>query len=129
MGWYALTKMQKMAKEGLAILEEGIRNNPDNVELEFTRGQCLLTDFKDKKASEAAFFAARSKATQKTKGDFSKLSETEAEYFSRSLEYLAFFANERKDLDAIRAYLAESEAATPDYVSPKHIRRMLEESK
>ncbi len=127
MGWYALTKMQGKAQQGLAILEEGIRNNPDSVELEFTRGQSLLTDFKDKKGSEDAFLAARTKAIKKAKGNFSKLSESEADYFSRSLAYLAFFAKERGDVDVIRTYLAESEAADPDYVSTKAIQKILTE--
>ncbi len=129
MGWYVLAKMQKKAEQGLAILEEGIRNNPDNVELEFTRGQSLLTDFKDQVASEAAFLAARTKAIRKAKGDFSKLPEPESEYFSRSLDYLAIFAKERGDVDAIRKYLTEAEAADPDYAPTRHIRLMLEELK
>ncbi len=127
MGWYALTKMQKMKKEGLSILEEGIRNNPDSVELEFTRGQSLYSDFEDKKASESAFLASRAKAIRKAKGDFSKLSESESVYFVRSLDYLARFEAERGDIDAIRTYLAEAEAADPDYVSTKAIRKILQE--
>lgn len=129
MGWYVLAKMQKKIELGLAVLDEGVRNNPDNVELEFNRGQSLLTDFKDKAASEAAFMAAREKAIRKAKGDLSKLPEAEGECFSRSLAYLAYFAKERGDFDAIRTYLGESEAAAPDYVSTKQIRKMLEDSR
>ncbi len=129
MGWYVLAKMQKKAELGLAVLEEGIRNNPDNVELEFSRGQSLLTDFKDQTASEAAFMVAREKAIRNAKGDFSKLSESEGEYFTRSLAYLAHFAKDRGDLDTIRQYFRESEAAAPDYAATKNIRKILEESR
>lgn len=126
MGWYVLAKMQKQVDQGLAVLEEGIRNNPDNVELEFTKGQCLFSDVKDKAASEAAFMMAREKSLRNAKGDLSSLPEAEAEIFSRSLAYLAFFAKARGDMDSIRAYLRESESSAPDYVVTGQIRRMLE---
>jgi len=126
MGWYVLAKMQKKVDQGLAVLEEGIRNNPDNVELEFTKGQCLFSDVKDKAASEAAFMTAREKSLRNAKGDLSSLPEAEAEFFSRSLEYLAFFAKERGDIDSIREYLRESETAAPDYAVTGLIRKMLE---
>lgn len=127
MGWYVLAKMQKKVDQGLAVLEEGILNNPDNIQLEFTRGQSLYSDVKDKTASEAAFKVAREKALRKAKGDLSSLPQAEAEVFSRALAYLAFFAKERGDRDSVRAYLRESESVAPDYAATKQIRRLLAE--
>lgn len=127
MGWYVLAKMQKQVDQGLAVLEEGIRNNPDNVELEFTKGQCLFSDVKDKAASEAAFMAAREKSIRNAKGDLSSLPEAEAEFFARALGYLAFIAKDRGDFESIKTYLRESESAAPDYAATRGIRKMLED--
>lgn len=125
-GWYALAKRLKRPKEGLAVLEAGIRANPLNPQLEFTRGQCLYADFKDDAAAEAAFQRARAKALA-TAGDApDKLSEDEALVFVRALEYLAHFAEQRGDVAALRRYCEEAEAAAPDLALTRHLRARLE---
>ena len=128
MGWYVLAKMSKMPQEGLDVLVEGIKNNPDNIELEFTRGQSLFSDFHDKAGAAAAFQVAREKAIRNAKGDLSTLSDDDATLFSRTLFYLGVFARERADIQALRQCLAESEAAAPHYVCTQQLRDMLTEA-
>ena len=125
MGWYVLSKMSKMPQEGLDVLVEGIKNNPDNIELEFTRGQSLFSDFHDKAGAAAAFQVAREKAIRKAKGDLSTLSDEDATLISRTLFYLGVFARDRGDIATLRQCLAESEAAAPDYVCTHQLRDML----
>ena len=125
-GWYALAKMRKLPKEGLAVLEAGLRANPLSAQLEFTRGQCLHADFKDDAAAEAAFQSARAKALATADGAPGKLKEDEAMVLVRALEYLAFFAEKRGDFEAIRRYYREAAAAAPDFASTRHLRARLE---
>lgn len=126
MGWYVLTKMRKQVDAGLAILEEGIRNNPDDLDLAFTLGQSLYTDVKDEAAAEAAFLLVREKARRKSKGDLSKLSEDDGHSLSSALMYLTRMAEERRDLEAIHGYYEDARVAAPTYVATRGIARTIE---
>ena len=125
-GWYALAKMRKNKEAGLAVLEAGIRHNPDNVHLEFTRGQSLLTDFQDETASEAAFQLARSKALAPVDGTPEKLDKDDALLLTHVLSYLGHFAEKRGDAEAIRRYHQEAVAAAPDSPSTRYLGSLLE---
>ena len=125
-GWYALAKIRRLPEQGLAVLEAGIRENPGSAQLEFTRGQSLLSDFKDGPASEAAFQLARAKALAPVGGAPEKLGEDEAFLLTHVLDYLAFFAEKRGDVAAIRRYYEEAVAADPNSVSTRDLLRRLE---
>ena len=108
------------------MLEAGIRENPGSAQLEFTRGQSLLSDFKDGPASEAAFQLARAKALAPVGGAPEKLGEDEAFLLTHVLDYLAFFAEKRGDVAAVRRYYEEAVAADPNSVSTRDLLRRLE---
>jgi hypothetical protein len=124
--WYTLAKIRKLPEQGMAVLEAGIRENPGSAQLEFTRGQSLFSDFKDEQASEAAFLLSRAKALASVDGAPEKLGEDEAMLLTRTLDYLAFFAEKRGDVAALRTYYAEALAAMPDSASTRHLLRCLE---
>lgn len=127
MGWYVLTKMRKRPDAGLAVLQEGIRNNPDDLDLAFTLGQTLYTDLKDKPAAEAAFNLVREKALKKSKHDLTQLSEDDGRFFANALMYLTRIARERGGLEAVRSYLEEARLAAPNYVVTHNIARVIDE--
>ncbi|MFA5203741.1 MAG: hypothetical protein WC708_04980 [Lentisphaeria bacterium] len=57
-GGYWLARRVGQPEEGLRFLEEGIRNNPESCELEFTRGELLLNSLHRPAAAYSAFTAA-----------------------------------------------------------------------
>lgn len=107
-GWYVMAKMQKRPEDGMKILEDGIKNNPESISLEVTRGQSLIGDMKDNVASEAAFLLAREKALKKCGGQPDNLSEEDVLLLRRALSYLIHFASERGDKDVEIQYKTES---------------------
>ena len=126
-GWYVLARMRDRPGEGIKILEEGIRNNPGSIELEFTRGQSLLSDLEAPAAAEEAFGAAREKALLKCSGEPAKLPEDDAAYLVRALQYLGHFAAERGDGATLRRYADEALAAAPGHTATQALQRMANE--
>ena len=57
-GGYWLARRVGQPAEGVRFLEDGIRNNPENSELEFTRGEVLLNTLHQPEAAYSAFTAA-----------------------------------------------------------------------
>lgn len=127
MGWYVLTKMRKHPDAGLAVLQEGIRNNPDDLDLAFTLGQSFYTDMKDQAAAESAFLLVREKAFRKSKQDLTRLSEDDGRSLASALMYLTRLAEARGDIEAMRAYFEEARTAAPNYAATQGIARMIEE--
>jgi len=58
---YWVAERLKRPEEGLRLVEEGIRNNPDSYRLEFTRGEILLHALHNEKAAIEAFLQAERK--------------------------------------------------------------------
>ncbi|NLB69709.1 MAG: hypothetical protein GX804_08535 [Lentisphaerae bacterium] len=109
MGWYIIAKMLKRPEDGMKVLLEGIKNNPDSVALEVTRGQSLYYDMKDNLAAEEVFEKAIHKAAIKTDDDFKRLSVDEIFMLQRAFDYLRHFATEREDMDAAEKYAGRHE--------------------
>ena len=126
-GWYVLARMRNKVDAGIEVLEEGVRNNPDSLDLAFTLGQSLYSDRKDKAAAEAAFLETRAKALRKSGGDLANLSEDDARIFVNALSYLSVMATERGELDKVGKYCAEAETAAPDYAVTHGMRARLDE--
>jgi tetratricopeptide (TPR) repeat protein len=57
-GGYWLARRVGQPAEGVRFLEDGIRHNPENSELEFTRGEVLLNTLHQPEAAYSAFTAA-----------------------------------------------------------------------
>lgn len=126
MGWYVLAKMRRQPEAGLVVLEEGIRNNPLDLELAYTLGQTLYTDFRKPEEAAAAFEALRRKAREKSQGDLKTLTENDGRMLANALVYLATMARARGDTAAIRDYFSEAAAVAPTYASTRAIQRLLE---
>lgn len=60
-GAYWLARRLHMVDEGLRFVAEGIRNNPDSADLEFCRGELLLSARKDYDGASQAFEQVRRK--------------------------------------------------------------------
>ncbi|NOY82901.1 MAG: hypothetical protein GXP31_18035 [Kiritimatiellaeota bacterium] len=100
---YWVAERLKHPEEGLKILAEGIRNNPDAYRLEFTRGEILLHMLKDREAAFNAFHAAMRKwettyarAPEKKKPDVFQ--------YGNILLYLAVLSERKNALEDARRY-------------------------
>jgi hypothetical protein len=92
--------------EALRILEEGIRNNPGDAELEIDAGCIHLNRLHDSSAALACFERAHAKWAQAQEAQ----SPADGDLKLRILFYLCHLAKQRKDTAALDRYFAEAQA-------------------
>lgn len=103
---YVLERMTHHPEKAVELLQEGIRNNPENASLPFSLGEIYFHRMKEWGKAEIAFATARAKCRDTENDKLLRL---------RSLAYLGFLADKRNDRKAILTYLAEART-----LSPKH---------
>lgn len=121
-GSYVLAKMARRPEEGVRLLEEGVRANPNDAGLSFSLGELLLNTLKDAARAEPCFVSAFEKCrpAEGPDGDDARLLKV------RTLFYLGYLAKRRGDLARVRACLAEAEAVSPGHASVSGLRKLLE---
>ncbi|MBM4163814.1 MAG: hypothetical protein FJ222_05180 [Lentisphaerae bacterium] len=92
--------------EALRILEEGIRNNPGDAELEIDAGCIYLNRMHNSSAALACFERAHVKWTQAQEAQ----SPVDGDLKLRILFYLCYLAKQRNDTAALGRYFAEAQA-------------------
>ena len=125
---YVLSSMYGDKDKALAVLEEGLRTNPDSSELEFQKGELLLRDFKDPAKARAAFRSAFAKAPRDH--HLENRDDIDATLLEvRALSYLGKLASaDGDDLELRRCYdLARTIA--PDHSITESLRRLAEGEK
>lgn len=120
---FVLEDMLKRPAEAVLLLEEGVRNNPDNAEIEFALGKLLLHKLSDAPRAERAFVAALGKCrpAEGAAGDEERFLK------GNILFYLGYLAKQRGDMARARAYLAQAEAFDPVHVGTRNLRDLLKE--
>lgn len=122
MGSYVLAKMAGRTEEGVRLLEEGIRANPNDAGLAFSLGELLLNTLKDAARAEPYFVLA----VEKYRPAEGPLGEEARVLNVRALFYLGYLAKQRGDLARVREYLSQAEALYPGHVSVRDLRKLLE---
>ena len=108
--WHTANNMMQDRSLAEEILTEGLKRNPDSIELLFYLGRHLYDRGKgDAAAAEQMFAQARAAGLKACGGDLSRLGGKEAETFSFVLDYLSSFAEKRGDVVAVRTCLSEAE--------------------
>jgi tetratricopeptide (TPR) repeat protein len=92
--------------EALRILEEGIRNNPADAELEIDAGCIHLNRLRNPSAAQACFDRAYAKWAQ----DRDAHGHADGDLKMRILFYLCHLARQRNDTAALNRYFAEAQA-------------------
>ena len=121
-GSYVLAKMARRPEEGVRLLEEGVRANPNDAGLAFSLGELWLITLKDAERAEPWFISAYEKCrpADGPEGEAAQLLKV------RTLFYLGYLAKRRGDVARVRACLAEAEALSPGHASVRDLRRLLE---
>jgi len=92
--------------EAIHILEEGIRNNPADAELEIDAGCIHLNKLRNSPAAQACFDRAYAKWAQ----DRDAHGHADGDLKMRILFYLCHLARQRNDTSALDRYFAEAQA-------------------
>ncbi len=100
---YWVAERLKRPQEGLKIVREGIRNNPDAYRLELTRGEILLHMLKKREAAFNAFHTAMRK-WQKAYARASDKNKPDTFQYGNILLYLAVLSERRGALEDARRY-------------------------
>lgn len=118
---YVLERMLKRPQDAAKLLEEAIRNNPDNASLDISLGELAIRSLKDEAKAERAFKAAREKLrpAEGPTGDDDRFMQ------ARTLFYLGYLALQRHDVACAKTYLAEAEAQVPNLVGTQNLRDIL----
>ena len=97
-GSYILNRMSEQPQVAVDFLHEGIKNNPDNPELEVTLGEMCFNTLKDQPQAAAAFDRALTKSLARSQ------SVTEDELFLRLkiYFYLGVIAKDNHDISKLR---------------------------
>lgn len=95
--------------EGMKIIEEGIRNNPDAFRLEFTRGEILLQTYNDRDGAFSAFQRAMRK-WQAANARAAPEHKPDTFQYGSILLYLAVLSERKGSLEDAKRYY---EAALP----------------
>ncbi len=118
---YVLGRMLGQPREAQALLEEGVRLNPESAALEFSLGELALHALKDPARAERAFAAARNTCRPAA----GEAGEEDRLLLGRILFYLGYLAHQRGDRNRAAGYLAEAEEEVPEHVGTRDLRRLL----
>lgn len=121
-GSYVLGRMLGRAEEGATLLREGIANNPECAELDFSLGELYMNRLHDAARAEPCF----RETVEKCRTLLGKTGGEEVRSLKiRALFYLGYLAKGRGELAALRACVREAEETDPGYVSTKDLRELL----
>lgn len=110
------------------IIEDGLRANPDSVEIERTRGMFYYALGKgDLPRAKSAFESGHQKGLAKCKGDLSALSPDEARVFASIISHLGIYAKDDNNVDLLRFYLGELKSLKVVTPATAHLERLLKE--
>lgn len=122
-GAYVLAHMLHKPAEARSLLEEGVRQNPDTPELDFSLAEIALNVQGDAASAERWFASARAKCLPV------QASAARAEELLllrlRSLFYLGFVAKQRGDLGRVQACLEEASSLEPGHRVVEDLRALL----
>ncbi len=122
---YVLGSLYDDKDKSLAVLEEGLKTNPGSAELEFQKGELLLSGFKAPAKAEAAFRAALAKAPDDK--HLKNREDIDAPLLEiRALAYLGKLASERGDGDELRRCYDMARAINPRHSTTKTLQNLLE---
>ena len=121
---YVLESLYGDAEKALAVLDEGIRANPQSSELEFQKGMLLLHRLAAPERAEAAFRAALAKVTEDRA--LENRDDTDATLIAiRILSFLGKLAADRgEDAEVRRCYKAALEIA-PEHSVTKTLGKLV----
>jgi len=122
-GAYVLARMTGHPEQGVRLLEEGHRRNPEDAGIVFSLGEMWLTHLHDAARAES-WFAAVLPLCRPAEG---AVGENDRLLWVRALFYLGYLAKQRGDLARARACLAEAETVFPEHASVKDLRRLLQQ--
>ena len=117
---FILSKWLNRPDEAVALLKEGLRKNPESIEVELYLGEILLHTQHDLSGAERAFKSVRTKCQASAAGQERDV------MLLRSLYYLSYLAQQRGDQALIQAYLGEAEAISARDVCTRDIRNLLQ---
>lgn len=120
-GSYVLARMVNRPEEGVRLLEEGVRKNPECAELDFSLGEMLLNRVRDPARAEPWFVSALAKARPAA----GKAGEDAVSLKLRALFYLGYLAKQRGELERLRGFAREAEALDPEHVCTKDLRALV----
>lgn len=120
-GSYVLARMVNRPEEGVRLLEEGVRKNPECAELDFSLGEMLLNRVRDPARAEPWFVSALAKARPAA----GKAGEEAVSLKLRALFYLGYLAKQRGELERLRGFAREAEALDPEHVCTKDLRTLV----
>lgn len=127
--WYVAASIMKDADLARRVVEEGLRNNPDSIELVCLLGRTFRLDRqKDDAKAEAAFASARTIGLQKCANDLEKLAEADKLEFLKALDYLSLYLSARKDLITLERIYQEAKRVRSDHVVVRNLKRRLDET-
>ena len=118
---YVLDRMLRQPREAQALLEEGVRRNPESAALECSLGELALHALRDPARAEQAFVAARNKC-RPVEGE---AGEGDRFLLGRILFYLGYLAHQRGDRNRAENYLTEAEDEVPEHVGTRDLRNLL----
>ena len=124
--WHTANNMMGDRTLAEEILNEGLKRNPDSIELLFYLGRHLYDRGKgDAAAAERVFAQARAAGLKACGGDLSRLAGKDAETLAFVLDYLSAFAEKRGDVATVRTCLAEAERINAVPVIAEAIRKRI----
>ena len=124
--WHTANHMMKDRTLAEEILKEGLKRNPDSIELLFYLGRHLYDRGKgDVAAAERTFAKARAAGLKACGGNLSQLSGKEAETLAFVLDYLSAFAEKRGDAATMRTCLTEAKRINAVPVITEAIRKRI----
>ena len=122
---YVLDALYGDKDKSLAVLEEGLKTNPGSAELEFQKGELLLSGFKASAKAETAFRAALAKAPDDK--HLVNREDIDAPLLEiRALAYLGILASERGDIKALRHCYEMARAINPNHNTTKSLHDLVE---
>lgn len=125
---YVLDSLYGDREKSLAVLEEGIRNNPGSAELEFERGELLLRSFKAPEKAEAAFRAVLVKAPRDR--HLENRENIDAPLLTlRALSYLGKLASDRGDVKELRRDYDLARAINPVHSATAILGKLIDQQK
>ena len=122
---YVLDSLYGDKDKSLAVLEEGLAANPGSAELEFQKGELMLSGFKEPVRAETAFRAALAKAPADK--HLQNREDIDAPLLEiRALAYLGKIASERGDGAELRRCYEMARAINPNHSTTKTLHDLVE---